>query len=168
MGELTIGIILILMGASALLGISFFNFIVAVILIAVGLRLIAGRAAPDVWHIDDPRIVSDEEGVDEVVIFSGLNKSFTTKRFKGGNLVMVFSGGEIDLSQAKTNSTEIDLEISSVFSGVRIIVPKDWKVRSTATVLLGVVNVRQAQGGDGPVTLTIRGEAAFGEIEVRK
>jgi predicted membrane protein len=168
MGGLTIGIILILLGISALTGVPLFNFIVAVILIAVGLRLITGRSSPHVWHIDNPKIASSEDSIDEVAIFSGLNKSFTTEHFKGGRVVMVFSGGDIDLTQAKADSGEIDLEVSSVFSHTRIVVPKEWKVRSTANVLLGMVNTRQAQGGDGPVTLTIRGEAAFGEIEIRK
>jgi len=81
---------------------------------------------------------------------------------------MVFSGGEIDLTQIKTDATEIDLEVSSVFSSIEITVPKDWNVRSTAAAFLGNVDTHAAQGGDGSVTLTIRGEAVFGEIEVRK
>jgi predicted membrane protein len=167
MGGLTIGIILILLGVSALVGVPFFSFIVAVVLIAFGLRLIAGRVVPDIWHSADHRTISNEESIDEVVIFNELNKSFTSGRFKGGSVVMVFSGGEIDLTQVKVIGTEITLEISSVFSGIRVVVPKAWKVRSTANVLLGMVNLRQAQAGDGPVTLTVRGEAAFGEIEVK-
>ena len=168
MGGLTIGIILILLGVSALTGLPLFNFIVAVVLIAVGLRLITGRSSPHVWHIDDPKTTSGDNGIDEVVIFSGLDKSFTTEHFKGGKIVTVFSGGDIDLSRVKADGTAIDLEISSVFSHTRIIIPKDWKVRSAANAFLGIVNTSNAQDGAGPVTLTLRGEAAFGEIEVRK
>lgn len=81
---------------------------------------------------------------------------------------MVFSGGEVDLSQVKTDRTEIALEVASVFSGIEIIVPKDWKVKSNANVFLGGVDTHMAQGGDSNVTLTIHGDAVFGEIEVRK
>ena len=81
---------------------------------------------------------------------------------------MVFSGGEVNLTQIKTDETEIDLEISSIFSGIEIVVPRDWKVVSTANVFLGNVDTSAAQGGDGFVTLHLHGEAVFGEIEVRK
>jgi predicted membrane protein len=81
---------------------------------------------------------------------------------------MVFSGGELDLTQIKTDETEIDLEISSIFSGIEIVVPKDWKVKSSANVFLGNVDTSAAQGGDSTITLHLHGEAVFGEIEVRK
>jgi predicted membrane protein len=81
---------------------------------------------------------------------------------------MVFSGGEVDLTQIKTDETEIHLEVSSIFSGIQITVPKDWKVKSTANVFIGNVDTSGAQAGDGSVTLHLHGEAVFGEIEVRK
>jgi hypothetical protein len=168
MGGLTIGIILILLGASALTGVPLFNFIVAVVLIAVGLRLITGRSSPHVWHIDNPTMTSGDNDIDEVVIFSGLKKSFTSTHFKGGKVVMVFSGGDLDLTRVKTDGVAIDLEVSSVFSHTRIIVPNNWNIRSVANAFLGIVNTSAAREGSGPVVLTIHGEAAFGEIEVRK
>ena len=106
--------------------------------------------------------------IDEVAIFSPLNKTIVTENFKGGKIVMVFSGGEINLTQAKTEGAEIHLEVASVFSGVEITVPKDWKVRSAVNIFAGTVDIHQASGDDGPVTLTLRGDAVFGSIEVRK
>ncbi len=81
---------------------------------------------------------------------------------------MVFSGGEIDLTQVKADGNDVHLEVSSVFSGVEITIPKDWKVVSTANVFLGNVDTSAAQGGDGSVTLHLHGEAVFGEIKVKK
>jgi predicted membrane protein len=182
MGGIIVGIILILIGISALTGISFFGFIFAVILIAIGIRMIARRSVHSGWRWDDYdhghghdhdhhhtyKTASGERSIDEVAIFSPLNKSYATEHFKGGKIVMVFSGGEVDLTQIKTDETEIHLEVSSVFSGIQITVPKDWKVKSTANVFLGNVDTGAAQGGDGSVTLHLHGEAVFGEIEVRK
>ena len=186
MGGLIVGIILILIGISALTGIHFFSFIFAVVLIAIGVRMIVRRSSgvSGAWswhdHGDDHSYDRHEHhrhwhgaasgirSIDEVAVFSPLNKTYTTQNFKGGKIVMVFSGGEIDLTQIKTDATEIDLEVSSVFSSIEITVPKDWNVRSTAAAFLGNVDTHAAQGGDGSVTLTIRGEAVFGEIEVRK
>jgi predicted membrane protein len=180
MGGIIVGIILILVGISALTGISFFGFIFAVILIAIGIRMIARRSVHSGWHWDDhdhghdhnhnhdTTPASGERSIDEVAVFSPLNKSYTAEHFKGGKIVMVFSGGEIDLTQAKADGTDIHLEVSSIFSGIEIVVPKDWKVVSTANVFLGNVDTSAAQGGDGSTTLIIHGEAVFGEIEVRK
>lgn len=170
-----VGIILVLIGLSALTGISFFNFIFAIILIVIGVRLIMRRSWHEAWRWDDHhyrhdcgKTESGEDRIDEVAVFSPLNKSYATEHFKGGKIVMVFSGAEIDLTQAKTDATAIDLEVSSVFSSVEITVPKDWKVTSVVKVFAGNVDTHQAQGGDGNVTLTLRGDATFGQIEVRK
>jgi len=172
MGGLIIGIILILIGLSALTGISFFGFIFAIILIAIGVRIIVRGYSRGEWrthgHQGNAAGSSGELSVDEVAIFSGLNKSFTAEHFKGGKIVMVFSGGQVDLTGVTTDLTEIDFEVSSVFSNITIIIPKDWKVRSVANAFMGGVDIHEAQGGDGSVTLTIRGDAAFGDIEVKK
>ncbi|HUC02021.1 MAG TPA: LiaF domain-containing protein [Candidatus Paceibacterota bacterium] len=178
-----VGIILILIGLSALTGISLFNFLFAIILIVIGIRLIVGRSWNGAWdwhwhHHDDVNdrsyyshhhaTVSDDDWINEVLVFSPINKSFTSQNLKGGRIVMVFSGGAVDLSRVKTSATEIDIELSSVFSDLKVIVPTDWKVRSAAAAFAGNVDTYRAQGGDGPVTLTIRGQAVFGNIEVRK
>jgi predicted membrane protein len=175
MGGLIVGIILICIGVTALTGIPLFGFFFAVILIYIGIRMISRRSVNGAWHCDDwhsnhgtTSATSGERSIDEVAVFSPLNKSYATEHFKGGKIVMVFSGGEIDLTQAKADGSEIHLEVSSVFSGVRITVPKDWKVKSTANVFLGNVDTSAAQGGDGTITLTIHGEAVFGEIKVRR
>jgi predicted membrane protein len=179
MGGLIVGIILILIGISALTGIPFFGFLFALVLIAIGVRMIARRSVADGWHWDDHHHdhghdhgtaapASGERTIDEVAIFSALNRSYATEHFKGGKIVMVFSGGEIDLTQVKVDGSEIHLEVSSIFSGIQITIPKDWKVVSTANVFLGGVDTSNAQGGDGAVTLVIHGDAVFGGIEVRK
>ena len=171
MGGFIIGILLIVIGISALTGISLFNFIFAIILIAIGIRMISRGSVRGAWRWERSHqgsTTSTERSIDEVAVFSPLNKSFTTENFKGGKIVMVFSGGEIDLAQVKTDSTEIELEVSSVFSSIEITIPKEWNVKSTANVFLGNIDTHQAPDGDGNVTLTIRGDAVFGEIEVRK
>jgi len=170
MGGLIVGIILICIGVTALTGIPLFGFFFAIILIYIGIRMISRRSASSTWHWDDcqSKTPSGERSIDEVAVFSSLNRSYPTEHFKGGKIVMIFSGGEIDLTQAKVNGSEIYLDVSSVFSGIRITVPKDWKVISTANVFLGNVDTHAVHGGDGTVTLHLYGEAVFGEIEIRK
>ena len=80
---------------------------------------------------------------------------------------MVFSGGELDFSQVKTDQNEVHIEVSSVFSSIEMIVPKEWKVRSNAKAFMAHIDTHAAQSGEGNVTLIIHGDAVFGEIEVR-
>jgi predicted membrane protein len=168
MGGILFGIILILIGLSALTGLPFFGIFFALALIALGIRMIVRRSPRGAWHWDEAQSSSDERSIDEVAVFSALNKSFTAQSFKGGKIVVVFGGGEIDLTQAKAESEEVHLDVSSVFGGIEIIVPKEWKVKSTANVFLGSVDIHQAHGGEGATTLVLHGDAVFGGIEVRK
>ena len=79
MGGLIVGIILILIGISALTGIPLFGFLFAVVLIAIGIRMIAHRSVHSGWHWDyhdhdhdhdnhhhDTTPASGERSIDEV------------------------------------------------------------------------------------------------------
>ena len=175
-----VGILLIIIGISVLTGINLFNFFVAFILIAIGIRLLMRHSymGPRYWEgrrhssgnsgsSGNNGNASNEDKINEVIVFSPLNKKISSEHFAGGKIVMVFSGGELDLTQVKTDRAEIDLEVSSVFSSIEIIIPKEWKVRSNVTSFLAHVDTHQAQGDESNVTLVIRGDAVFGEIEVR-
>ena len=52
---------------------------------------------------------------------------FKTKTGKLVLFVVIFGGGDLDLSQVKTSEASIDLELVAVFGGARLIVPKNWK-----------------------------------------
>ena len=185
MGGLIIGIILILVGLTILTGVHFLGLLVALVLIAVGIRFIVRRSSsgpgpsgswawrdhpghPN-WHGHGSSHIntSHEDTINEVIVFSALDKKIISENFAGGKVVMVFAGGELDLTDAETTRSEIDLEVSCVFSGIEIVIPKEWKVRSSAKVALGAVDTHAAQGGEGSVTLVIRGDVVCGEIEVR-
>lgn len=177
---LIVGIILILIGLSILTGTHFLSLIIALVIIAIGVRFIVRRSGGDFWDwhghptphrggwggFGNPN-ASHEDTLNEVIVFSALNKKIISDNFSGGKIVMVFAGGELDLTDVKTTRSEIDLEISCTFSSIEIIIPKEWKVRSNAKVALGAVDTHAAQGGDGMVTLVIKGDVVCGEIEVR-
>jgi hypothetical protein len=182
MGGLIIGIILILVGLSILTGVHFLGLFVAIVLIVIGVRFIMRRTGPGSqwdwqghpgtgphhWGGHSHLNPSHEDNLNEVIVFSGFDKKIISDNFAGGKIVMVFAGGDLDLSDVKTTRTEIDLEVSCTFSGLDILIPKDWKVRSNAKVALGAVNTHAAPGGEGSVTLVIKGDVTCSNIEVRK
>jgi predicted membrane protein len=164
-GRLIIGIFLILLGISALTGYSFFQFFFALLLVVIGLRLIVGRTTPRHSHEwGGPARQMYVDTLNEVVVLSSLNRSVTSTNFQGGKVVTILAGGVVDLSQAKTESKEIFLETTAILGGIKIVVPKEWKVDSRAAAVLGGVDNRTAPGGD--VQLHVTGAAILGGIEI--
>jgi len=164
MWRIIIGVFIILLGVSALTGVSFLNFFIALVLIAIGVRILSGRKS---WNTRwSGRSVSRDNEVNEVAIFSGIEKEIVAENFRGGKVVLIFAGGEIDLRQAKTAEKTMDLEIVAIFGGAKIMVPKEWTVNTLrqAAVLGGVSN--DTEKGTGDVVLDLRGATIFGGVEI--
>lgn len=162
MGKIIIGTLLILWGLSALLGFDLFRFFFAIVIILIGVRIISGRRH---WNYANEVSTVSEDYINEVAVFSPLNKAVKSENFKGGKVTLVFAGGEIDLSQAKTSAKEIDLNIVTVFAGAKLVVPKNWKVNTQGTAIFGGYDSKVTPG-EGHVTLNLKGSAVFGGIEI--
>jgi predicted membrane protein len=62
----------------------------------------------------------------------------------------------------------VSLEVNSVFGGVEIIVPGNWRVQNDITAVLGGVSDRRPfVAGDADKVLRIHGSAVFGGVEVK-
>src|SRR5262249_575879 len=64
--------------------------------------------------------------LNEIAIFSGVEKRIMGKNFSGGRMVAIFGGIEIDLWQAEMEGDEAVLHIDAIFGGVEIRVPDTW------------------------------------------
>lgn len=109
--------------------------------------------------------------LESVSIMAGIKKNILTKTFKGGEIVNVFGGSEINLTQADFEG-KVTIEITQVFGGTRLIVPANWEIRSEQTVtVFGNVEDRrptpQKIGGEPAKILVITGTTVFGGIDVR-
>jgi predicted membrane protein len=165
MGRIIIGTLLILWGLSALFGFPLFHFFFALIVILIGVRILTGRRHWGNWEHMNVAAVSQEDLLNEVVIFSPINKAVKSENFKGGFVKMVFAGGVIDLSAVKTQAKEIDLTVKTVFAGLKLIVPKSWKVTIQGSAVFGGYE-NKVVPGEGSVTLNLKGSAVFGGIEI--
>ena len=112
---------------------------------------------------------SKEDFVESTSIFGGAKKIIISKNFKGGDLVNIFGGTELDLSQADFTGTAI-IELTTVFGGTKLLVPSNWSVKSEAiTIFGGIEDKRRMQTiTDMPgKTLLIRGTVIFGGIDIK-
>jgi len=171
MGRIILGTLFIFWGLSIFLNFSFFKLFFALIIILIGVRILAGRRQWggsqnwSSWERMNVATVVQEDFINEVVIFSPINKAVKSENFKGGVVKMTFAGGVIDLSGVKTQAKEIDLTVKTVFAGLKLIVPKSWKVNVQSSAVFGGYDNR-VQPNEAAIILNLKGSAVFGGIEI--
>lgn len=110
-----------------------------------------------------------EDYVDSTSVFGGSKKNIISKNFKGGDLVNIFGGTELDLSRADFKGIA-EIELTTIFGGTKLIVPSNWTVRSEAvTIFGGLEDKRNMQTMiDNPdKVLLLKGTVIFGGIEIK-
>lgn len=108
-----------------------------------------------------------DDMLDLVAVFGAIKKIVISKNFRGGEVVCVFGGSEINLTQADFRGT-IKLEVVAIFGGVKLIVPANWHVRAdTAAVLGGIDDNRDpAAYANSDKVLVLDGAVICGGIEI--
>ena len=112
---------------------------------------------------------SEEDFVDSTSIFGGANKIILSKDFKGGDIVNIFGGTELNLTQADINGKAV-LEMTTVFGGTKLIIPSNWNIKSEATIIFGGIEDKRSLPSV-PATsdkiLLLKGTVIFGGIEIK-
>jgi predicted membrane protein len=112
---------------------------------------------------------SSEDFVDSTSIFGGAKKNIISKSFKGGDLVNIFGGTDLDLTQADFTGTA-EIELTTIFGGTKLIVPSNWSIKSDAVIIFGGLEDKRKMA---PVTqnpdktLVLKGTVIFGGIDIK-
>lgn len=175
-GNRTAGYILIVIGAIFLVPRIFdLNFNVMhvfwpAILIAIGILILLKRMPKRPLKSNFSSHQSSPEGfIHEDNIFSG-GKQKVTHEFKGGQINCIFGGSEVDLTQAVLGEGTNELEVNTIFGGVTLIVPADWKIQLKMTSILGGFADKRSylkESPDPSRILIIRGSTIFGGGEIK-
>jgi predicted membrane protein len=123
----------------------------------------ATPAAPEAYH------VTDEDILDSTSVFGGIKKTIVSKSFKGGDIVNIMGGAEINLSQADLQG-RVELEVTQIFGGTKIVVPPHWVIKpEMAAIFGGIDDKRSVQNAttDHSKVLVLKGTSIFGGIEIR-
>lgn len=109
--------------------------------------------------------------IEQISIFGGGTKFVNSDSFKGGNIVSIFGGSEVNLTGSKLAEGDNILDTISIFGGCTIIVPKDWNVVLDIFPLFGGFSDKRMkdpnQVYEPNKTLFIKGIALFGGGEVK-
>jgi hypothetical protein len=112
--------------------------------------------------------LGDEES-DElslVAIFDGITLKSRAKAFSGGSMLAWFGGIEVDLREVEL-APNARLSLYTLFGGIDIKTPPDWRLESTMKALAGGVDTRiPAQDDPNAPVLSLTGTALFGGIAV--
>lgn len=113
---------------------------------------------------------SDEDFVESTSIFGGAKKNIISKKFKGGDLVNIFGGTDLDLTQADFTGTAI-IELTTIFGGTKLIIPSNWAIQSDAVIIFGGLEDKrkmQAPNNEHPdKILVLKGTVIFGGIDIK-
>ena len=101
-------------------------------------------------------------------IFGGIEDKIIAQDFRDGEAVAILGGIDLDLRQAELSNGQATLEVTSIFGGIRLRVPRGWRVNLRNVTLFGSVehNREQPAPEDETGELTIVGTALFGGLEV--
>jgi predicted membrane protein len=110
-----------------------------------------------------------DDYLDAVSVFGGVNKTILSKNFRGGEIVNIFGGAELDFTQADINGRVV-IDITQIFGGTKIIVPSNWQVVSDlAAVFAGVDDkrIRSTASPNNDKVLVLTGTSIFAGVDIR-
>lgn len=103
-------------------------------------------------------------------VFGGFKRIIQSKNFKGGELVLIFGGVELDLSFAGLTAPAV-IDITQAFGEIKLFLPPDWKLRDETTHILSVLKdhryIPENPSADNNKVLILRGFSMFGAVEVQ-
>ena len=110
-----------------------------------------------------------DEELDVVSIFAGIKKTIYSKNFLGGDVVCIFGGADINLSQADFEGILV-LDFVHIFGGSKLIIPPHWELRTEAAVVFGGIDDKRKapqQPYDHSKVVILKGAIIFGGVEIR-
>ena len=89
------------------------------------------------WKVYSSGETYKSGSIDRNCVFGGAKEAWGIKDFRGGEVNCVFGGIELDLSEAQLAEGVHHLELNSVFGGIVLYVPVDWRIEINKTQVFG-------------------------------
>lgn len=106
----------------------------------------------------------------EYCIFTGGKRRIATTNFRGGEVVAVFGGVEVDLRSCQISGDEAVVDITAAFGGCNLKVPTNWYVEMRGVAAFGGYSNKtippRVNPGQRIQKLIVTGSAAFGGVVI--
>jgi predicted membrane protein len=161
------GILFLTVGTAFLLanffGYSIFAIIWPVVIIVIGFSIVfRPKRFSNIGHTT--KVAKDS--VEESLIFWGMDQVIESNNFQGGNIDCVFGGFKLDLRGVKIKDGAT-LEVSCVFGGGELFLPRDVRVLLEGSSVMGGVTNNTLSGKDTDPLFRITASAVFGGIDIK-
>ena len=104
-------------------------------------------------------------------VFSGVKRKVDSQDFKGGDVVAVFGGVNIDLRNAAIAGERAVIDLNLLFGGVDIRVPENWNVVMKGVAIFGAFEDKTTHPKADPNVkipeLVITGAAMFAGVNAK-
>ncbi len=145
-------------------GYSVFAVIWPIIIIIIGFSIIF-RPKHGPWN-ESARNEVSKDHISESIVFWGMDEVIRSENFEGGEVDCVFGGFKIDLRSAKIKDGAM-LEVSCVFGGGELLLPRDVRVSMEGSSVMGGVTNSTISGKEGDPLFRIKANAVFGGIDIK-
>jgi predicted membrane protein len=109
--------------------------------------------------------------VNQFAAFGGGEIKNDAKDFRGGEVLAIMGGYQVDLRQAAIARSPATLHANAMFGGIEIRIPRSWRVILDGLPLLGGYSDEtehpEAAGGAPVPELVVKGFAMFGGVVVK-
>ncbi len=103
-----------------------------------------------------------------VAIFGGAERNGMWVVPRKFTAVAIFGGVDIDLTQARFEGREIQIDAVAIFGGIDIKVPEDVTVRVDGSGIFGGFGGANLEGAPGGAVVRVTGVAIFGGVDVKR
>jgi hypothetical protein len=118
----------------------------------------------------DGRDTLDEtaDEIDVAAIFDALEFTSRSTSFRGGDAIVWYGGGTLDLREARLDPDGAELRVRAMFGGLEIAVPSSWPVQlRSRTLIAGAGDARDEDDVDPTLPpLIVDAQAMFGGVVI--
>ena len=116
---------------------------------------------------DAARPGTTAQDMNEVAIWSGVNRRVSSPAFRRANLTAIMGGVEFDLRQAGADHGEAVIDVFVIWGGIEIKVPPDWAVSNEITAIMGGAEDRSTGTQQARNRLIVRGVVIMGGVDIK-
>jgi predicted membrane protein len=139
------------------------------ILLLIALQLIFRAPTDQKTREKIKAFQNTEKNLNIVQVFGGSEENVDTKDLKGGEIVTIFGGNTINLSNAKIDETPAIINVVNLFGGTELIVPAEWSVKNEAVTIFGASedSRKKNEKRNSDPDLVLTGIVMFGGVEIK-
>lgn len=141
-------------------------------LIPLGIALLGAKLMWEALTRRKARAIDAVADSDSVIhafaIMAGVKRQSTSSAFRGGDTNAIMGGVELDLRKAQiAPGDDVVIDAFAMWGGVEIQVPENWRIVGNVLPVMGAFEDNTHPGAEPGPTVTIRGTAIMGAIEVK-